>query len=93
MPDEILDNIYRSIQPYGQPFCFSVFSTVFAYAKRELRIEGRFEAILPSLLQSMSLPFGRGSRVTSRGSRVTSRGSKNLKTKKNLNKKIKINNK
>ena len=25
MPDEILENIYRSIQPYGQPFCFSVF--------------------------------------------------------------------
>ena len=32
---------------------FFVFTTVFAYAKRELRIEWRFEAILPSFLQSI----------------------------------------
>ena len=33
--------------------CPTLFTTVFAYAKRELRIEGRFEAILPSLLHSV----------------------------------------
>ena len=31
----------------------SLFTTVFAYAKRELRNEWRFEAILPSFLQSI----------------------------------------
>ena len=37
----------------------------------------KLESRVHQQLDYLSLPFGRGSRVTSRGSRVTSRGSKN----------------